>query len=362
MVKIFSFIFGLIILSVNGFAEENYTFKVGAILPLTGGLAEYGVAAKNGVELAREQHPSLFTNIKFVYEDSQWDPKTAVSAFNKLSYDYDVSLVFNWGNQTTEAVAPIAETRNIPLIGMTSDPAAVRGKTRLIRCINPAADFSKRLAGHLKQKGYKKLGVVMAQNTYLQGLFDGLRANLGDDQQITTVATFNPSEMDFRGAILKAKSQGFDAIGVFLISGQVSTFYRQLQDLHIGVPTFGTDFFESATEVKMANGAMEGAVFATLGITPIFESQYVAKYKNDYQIAHAGNAYDFAMMIGTLFNSEKERLSTEEILRKLHSYQSSLIGATGASKYRRTEDGDSYFEFPIQLKRVEKEHFIPIND
>lgn len=362
MVKLLSFIFSLLILSINAYAQENGTFKVGAILPLTGGLAEYGVAARNGIELAKEQHPKLFTNVKFVYEDSQWDAKTAVSAFNKLSYTDGVSLVFNWGNPTTEAVAPIAETRNIPLIGMTLDPAAARGKTRLIRCINPAADFSKRLAEHLKQKGYKKLGVVMAQNTYVQGLFDGLKANLGADQQITTIATFNLSEMDFRGAILKAKSQGFDAIGVFLISGQVSTFYRQLQDLHFEVPTFGTDFFESATEIKMANGAMEGAVYTHLGITPIFESQYVAKYKNDYQIAYAGNAYDIAMMIGTLFNSDQERLSTEKILKELQSSRSSLIGATGASKYRHTEDGDSYFEFPIQLKRVEKGHFIPIND
>ena len=347
------------LISEVSFAQSQSKFRVGAILPLTGGLAEYGVAAKNGIELAKEQHPESFTNIEFVYEDSQWDAKAAVSAFNKLVYSGDVSLVFNWGNPTTEAIAPIAETSNIPLIGMTLDPSAARGKTRLIRSINPAADFSKRLAEYLRQKGFKKLGVVLAQNTYVQGLYDGLKANLGADQQITTIATFNLSDMDFRAAISRAKQQSLDAIGVFLISGQVSTFYRQYQDQHVAVPTFGTDFFESATEIKMASGAMEGAVYPHLGVAPSFESQYTAKYKNDYQIAYAGNAYDMAMMIGALFNAAQAKLSTEKILDELHSSRSSMDGVTGAFKYKHTQNGDSYFEFPVQLKRVEKGRFIP---
>lgn len=339
-------------------AQIDNKFRVGTILPLTGGLAEYGVAAKNGIELAKEQQPALFTNVEFVYEDSQWDAKAAVSAFNKLVYTGNVSLVFNWGNPTTEALAPIAETRNVPLIGMTLDPSAARGKTRLIRSINPASDFSKRLAEYLKLKGYKNLGVVMAQNTYVQGLLDGLKANLAVDQRVTTIATFNLTDMDFRPAILKAKSQGYDAIGVFLISGQVSTFYRQFQQQHVTIPTFGTDFFESASEIKMANGAMEGAVYPHIGVTPSFESQYKAKYNNDYQIAYAGNAYDMAVLIGTLFGSAQTNWSPERILEELRSQRSSLNGVTGAFKYRHTDDGDSYFEFPVYLKIIEGSAFI----
>jgi len=350
--------FGICLLGDLSLAQIDNKFRVGAILPLTGGLAEYGVAAKNGIELAKEQRPELFANVAFVYEDSQWDAKTAVSAFNKLVCTGNVSLVFNWGNPTTEAIAPIAETRNVPLIGMTLDPSAARGKTRLIRSINPASDFSKRLAEHLKLEGYKKLGVVMAQNTYVQGLLDGLKANLAADQQVTTIATFNLPDMDFRPAILKAKSQGYDAIGVFLISGQVSTFYRQLQQQHVTIPTFGTDFFESASEIKMANGAMEGAVYPHIGVTPSFESQYKAKYNNDYQIAYAGNAYDMAVMIGTLFGPAQASWSPQRILDELRIPRSSLNGVTGTFKYKHTEEGDSYFEFPVYLKRIEGAAFI----
>lgn len=337
-------------------------FKVGAALPLSGVIAEVGVAARNGIELAREQHPELFTNLEFVYEDSQWDPKSAVAVFNKLVQIDKVSLVFNWGNPTSEAVAPIAEARKIPLLALSLDPSCARGRNYVIRFTNPSADFSKRLAQYIKAKGYKKLGVVLAQNTYVQGLLDGLKANLGNELNVTTIATFNLSDMDFRSTIIKAKAGSFDALGVFLISGQVSTFYRQLKQQQVTTPTFGTDFFESPVEIQSAGGAMEGAVYPHLGISPQFEAQYKEKYKNDYQIAYAGNAYDLAVMLGTLFNSASSRLGSDKILETLKSDKSSLIGVTGAAKYQQGSDGDSYFEFPIQLKRVENGGFLPISE
>jgi ABC-type branched-subunit amino acid transport system substrate-binding protein len=341
-------------------AQEK--FKVGAALPLTGVIAEVGIAARNGIELAKEQHPELFTNLEFVYEDSQWDPKSAVAAFNKLVQIDKVSLVFNWGNPTSEAVAPLAEARKIPLLALSLDPSCARGRNYAIRFTNPSADFSKRLARYIKAKGYKKLGVVLAQNTYVQGLLDGLKENLADDQHVTTIATFNLSDMDFRSAVLKVKSGSFDALGVFLISGQVSTFYRQLKQQQVNTPTFGTDFFESPVEIKSAGGAMEGAVYPHLGISPQFEAQYKEKYKNDYQIAYAGNAYDLAVMLGTLFNAAPTGLSSEQILATLKSNKSSLTGVTGSAKYQHSSDGDSYFEFPIQLKRVENGGFLPMSE
>jgi ABC-type branched-subunit amino acid transport system substrate-binding protein len=341
-------------------AQEK--LRVGAALPLTGVIAEVGVAARNGIELARAQHPELFTNLEFIYQDSQWDPKSAVAAFNKLVQIDKVSMVFNWGNPTSEAVAPLAEARKIPLLALSLDPSCARGRNYVIRFTNPSADFSKRLAQYIKAKGYKKLGVVLAQNTYVQGLLEGLKANLGNEPHVTTIATFNLSDMDFRSTVLKAKAGSFDALGVFLISGQVSTFYRQLKQQQVTTPTFGTDFFESPVEIQSAGGAMEGAVYPHLGISPQFEAQYKEKYKNDYQIAYAGNAYDLAVMLGSLFNSASSGLSSEKILEALKSDKSSLVGVTGAAKYQHSSDGDSYFEFPIQLKRVENGGFLPISE
>jgi ABC-type branched-subunit amino acid transport system substrate-binding protein len=352
--------------TINSTAESNDSketqqqFMVGVIAPLSGVLAEYGLAAKNGIELAEIQHPGLFTHIDFTYEDSQWDAKTAVSAFVNLSRIKKVSLIFNWGNPTTEAVAPLAEREAVPLIGMTLDSKVALGKKYLIRSINPAAEFSKKLAGYLKLKGYRKLGVVMAENTYVQGLYDGLKSSLSEDQSMEVISQHNISETDFRSAILKLKQRKYDAIGIFLISGQVSTFYKQMLQQKVSIPTFGTDFFESTTEIKLANGGMEGAVYPHLGVSPAFETEYVRRYGNDYQIAYAGNAYDMAILIGTVFNNLTGDLTAEQIMSELKSTQSTLVGETGAFRFQSTKDGDSYFQFPVHLKLIEGARFRPL--
>ena len=60
------------------------------------------------IEAAKRDHPDLFKNVEFLYEDSAWDAKTSVSAFNRLRNEPGVGLIYNWGNPTTEAIAPLA--------------------------------------------------------------------------------------------------------------------------------------------------------------------------------------------------------------------------------------------------------------
>ena len=57
-------------------ASEEFNF--GIIVPLTGDLAQYGTAIKNGFELAKTESPKKLEKIRFIYEDSRYDGKAAV--------------------------------------------------------------------------------------------------------------------------------------------------------------------------------------------------------------------------------------------------------------------------------------------
>jgi outer membrane PBP1 activator LpoA protein len=59
-------------------------FVVGLILPLSGELADYGAALRRGFELAEEDAPERFKYLDLRYQDSQYDQKTALSAFRFL--------------------------------------------------------------------------------------------------------------------------------------------------------------------------------------------------------------------------------------------------------------------------------------
>ena len=59
------------VLLVSAVAQAESTAKVGLVLPLTGAIAEYGIATRNGIELARTERGDLFKSVQFAYEDSE---------------------------------------------------------------------------------------------------------------------------------------------------------------------------------------------------------------------------------------------------------------------------------------------------
>src|SRR4051812_1358246 len=66
----------------------NQEIQIGGLLPLTGSGANYGLYAKNGMDLAVDEinRAGGVTGKKLVviYEDSQSNPATGVSGFRKL--------------------------------------------------------------------------------------------------------------------------------------------------------------------------------------------------------------------------------------------------------------------------------------
>jgi branched-chain amino acid transport system substrate-binding protein len=335
------------------YAQEQPKFKVGVIAPLSGALSEYGVASKNGIETAIAEHPESFKNIQFIFEDSQWDPKTALNAFIKLTQVDKVNLVYNWGNPTSEAIAPVAERSKIPFLAMSLDESISKNKEYTIRAINRADDFSLRLAEEINKSEFRNIGVILADNTYVRGLFNGLKKYLSKNIQVEEIASYPIQEQDFKSGIVKIRSKKYDYIGVFLISGQISSFYKQLRQQGVKTPTFGTDFFESSTEIKLAEGGMEGAIYPHLGVDPEFYSKYVAKYNNDYQIAYAGNAYDMAIVMGNLFSdSGSLNLSSAEIIDKFKTV-SNVSGIGGVFSFMNTPENGPHFHYDVQLKIIE---------
>ena len=170
---------------------------------------------------------------------------------------------------------------------------------------------------------------------------------------IEEIASYPIQEIDFKNSILKIRAEKYDYIGVFLISGQISGFYKQLRQQGVKTPTFGTDFFESSTEIKLAEGGMEGAVYPHLGVDQDFYRRYVAKYNNDYQIAYAGNAYDMTMVIGDLFGkTASSSLDSSQVIDKLKGV-SETRGIGGMFNFQDTPGAGPHFYYPVKLKKIE---------
>lgn len=234
--------------------------------------------------------------MRFIFEDSQYDNKLAIAAFNRLVEVERCAVILCWGSGPSEAVAPVAERRKVPLFTVGEHTAAL-GRTFVINFTNPSGQLSAALARVLHTRGYQKLSLVMTDITYFRSLSETLRASLAPGQQLRVVATYAPSDSDFRSTISKLKTLESEAVVIFLLPGNVSQFYRQMGQQALQVPTFGSDIFESASEIRSAGPAMEGALFAHHMVSDDFRKRYVIAFGNDVHLPTAARMYDFAELV-----------------------------------------------------------------
>lgn len=171
--------FVLIFISAQqAYAENPPTVTVGAIVPLSGRSAEYGVAFKNGIELAKKNRPELFTNLQFRYEDSLYDGKTSVTTFKKLTTIDHVDLTLVWGHGPVQAVAPLAEAARSPTVVVSGQREVADGKKYVVRFCSPHGAYAGALLKELRRKNYRKIAIVKTEIGFLSDTVDALQVGL----------------------------------------------------------------------------------------------------------------------------------------------------------------------------------------
>jgi ABC-type branched-subunit amino acid transport system substrate-binding protein len=357
MYKKLSIIFISLLNIHNAYAEP---FKVGVILPLSGPVAPFGEAAKSGLEMSGKENTESV--IEYIFEDSRYDPKTSITAFNKLSDIDKPNLIISWGTGPSGAIAPIAEARKTPTILISGDPEINKNKKYVIDFVNNPLDFSKTQIDFIRGKGHKKIAVIKTEIQYLEAFLKSIQNNLQKDESINIIDSFQPdSSVNFQTAITKIKvgiKQGnIDVLAVLLGNGQVGSFYKKMAEQKILLPTFGSDVLSSKAERTAGGSAITGATFAGISINDNFKAKF--DENNSDQIAPAANSYDLASLLNDLFSEDyrnNKKLTPKEILSRIESVKE-RDGVSG--KYYFTRDnpegdpvGGKRFKFPIVIKEV----------
>ena len=89
--------------------KPQQTVKVGAILPLSGPYAKIGEDAQKAIQMALKGE----NNITLVFEDSQFNAKTAVSAYQKLTSIDKVDALVNLDSVSFAAINPLISEKGI---------------------------------------------------------------------------------------------------------------------------------------------------------------------------------------------------------------------------------------------------------
>lgn len=192
-------------------------FKIGALFPLTGGLASYGEPAQKVAALAEEEINARGgingQPISVVFQDHQCKPSVAVSLFQKLSTVDNIHLFTSVAcSGTVMSLAPILGNDNV-LLGNTITAASISGVSpSVFRNYASDADTAKLFSDYILKVGAKRVSIIYEETDYAKGLKINVEKNLeGSDVKITSEG-YVPDATDMRSQLTKLKASNPDLL------------------------------------------------------------------------------------------------------------------------------------------------------
>jgi ABC-type branched-subunit amino acid transport system substrate-binding protein len=337
-------------------AESLPSVRIGAILILTGEGSSWGVASKNGMELAvkdiNKAGGILGRPLEVSYQDDRGDPKQTISAFKQLTEVDNIDFIIGptWSNQGL-ALVKLADRTQTILISPTLGVAEFNESSEYLFTTWPH-DYllSEKLAEHVYAKGFRSVALVGAEQVWVKEqtqAFKGKFETLGG--KIAYITEPLPSTTDVRSDALKIiKTPSIDAL-VSTTDGIIigSLIAKVLKESNFSIPMFSITLDQAA--IDAAQGGFEGLEFLTcLTPTKDFQKRYETHYKTNIDIG-ADSAYDAVMLLKNAIESTgslEPKLVADALARinKLEGVSGTLIsdgkrGVIKACRAKKVIDG-----------------------
>lgn len=265
------------------------TIKIGVVQPMTGSVADNGIAFVNGAKLAVDKQNAaggvLGKKIEMVVEDGQCKPAESVSAAEKLvQRDKVVMLVGAFCSSATAAVMPLAEKYRLPLLTGVSSKADLteQGNKYFFRSAETdrllSITFSKILAEKLQLKNVAYIGV---NDDWGRGSVEDFAAQL-EKLGVKTVMKeyYDHGTTDYYTLLTKLGASKADGVFVAAETQDGSIFVKQFKELGLTSKVFGVGSWATPEFINLAGPASEG-IYAAV--------PYASSIPSDLNKAFVGN-------------------------------------------------------------------------
>lgn len=319
--------------------------RIGFIGPLTGDAVSYGEPIHNAVRLAVDEiNASGGVNgrmVEVIYEDGKCANKDAVNAAQKLvNIDKVRFIIGGVCSGETLPILPITDPAGVLVLSPSASSPNLTGAGDLFFRNNPSDDSGGTFMANLmiNQYGVEKVAIISEETDYAQGLgrvFVDWFQSLGGF--VVAGENFVSGTDDFRSILTKIKAAKPDAI---FINPQTEiaggTIARQIRELGIEVPLFGSNILSGAKAIEIAGDAVEGLVlFDSPGLNPNnakaahFLTQYQARYGDLSIEFYLGAGYDAVYILSlAIATAGEDAHSVRDFLHGMPNYPG-VIGTYG---------------------------------
>ncbi len=284
------------------------TFKIGGIGPITGAGAVYGIAVKNGAELAiKEINEAGGINgyqIEYNFQDDELDNEKSVNAYNTLK-DWGMNMLV--GSVTSGCcVAVAAESKNDNIFQITPSGSSVdciEGNDNVFQVCFTDPNQGVGAADYIGENNLaSKVAVIYdSSDVYSSGIYAKFKEEAATQNfEIVSEEAFTAdNKTDFSVQLAKAQEAGAELVFLPIYYTEASLILKQADSMGYAPKFFGCDGLDGILGVEnfdtsLAEGVMLLTPFAADAqddLTKKFVSAYETAY-NDTPNQFAADAYD----------------------------------------------------------------------
>lgn len=324
--------------------EVGDTIKFGYNLELSGAVAAYGQAEKNGADLAVEEINAAGgidgKKIEVVSKDNKSDNSESATVSTNLGTEEKVMAII--GPATSGAVAaatPSVTQAGVPLItpsGTQDDLTVKDGKVEefIFRSTFQDSFQGQVLASYASKTLSAKKVILYSDNSsdYAKGIAKAFKEAYKGE--IVVEETYQSGDKDFQAALTKVKDKDFDAIVIPGYYTEAGLITKQAREMGIDKPILGPDgfadskFIEGAGEKNATNVYYVSGYSTSVALSDkatAFVAAYTKKYGEEPNM-FAALAYDAVYMAADAAKDAKTSKDLATNLAKLTDFE----GVTGS--------------------------------
>lgn len=287
-------------------SSSSGAIQIGGIGPLTGSGATYGLATKQGAEIAVEEINALGgLQFQLDFQDDEGDAEKAINAYNSLK-GKGMQILYGC-TTTTPCVAVAAETFNDRIFQLTpsaSSTDVTAGKDNVFQMCFTDPDQGVTAAKYVAENQLADKVAVIYNNgdAYSTGIAQGFIAQAKESGlEIVAEQTFpDDTNTDFNVQLNAAKAGGAELVFMPIYYTPASLVLNQAKSMDYAPIFMGGDGMDGILaidgfDVSLAEGLLLMTPFnasSTKERTAAFVSKYQDKYNGEIPNQFAADGYD----------------------------------------------------------------------
>lgn len=335
--------------SESGDSSDSAVFKIGAMGPLTGDNASYGISVKQGAQLAVDEINAAGgvegMTLELLFEDDELDEEKAVSAYNKVM-DQGANVIM--GAVTTGCCIAVTEESvqdNILQITPSGSGLECTQYDNCFRVCFTDPMQGRMMAEYIKEQGYSNAAIIYdVSSDYSTGIKDAfVETFTAAGGTIAAEESFTAGDVDFKTQLTKIKSSGADCLFLPIYYAEVGYISEQAPTVGLSLPYFGCDGWDGVIAQLDGNTQnIEGAAFLTPFVATSEQQNvkdFVAAYEDAYGSTpdqFAADGYDCVYIFKACLEQTGGDTSNEALIAAMTEIQ--VDGVTGQMTF--TPEGE----------------------